>query len=75
MPANVKKLMSEVPRGLEIAARHPDPPLHRQPTRRKEVAQRVEPLLGALANGEIPLDDHLARAFAAYVEEHHARSH
>lgn len=76
MPANMRKLMGEVPRSLEIAARDAKDapaPIGRESLSRKEVARRVEPLLGMLAHGDIPLDPNLAKAFAAYVEETNAR--
>jgi hypothetical protein len=76
MPANMTRIMQEVPRALELSAKDyaDEGPLGRKKLSRKQVAQRVEPIMGLIASGDIPLDEHSAKAIAAYVEEHHARS-
>lgn len=67
--------MSEQPRAARIAEGYKDEGMYnRQKLSPKEIARRIEPLIGLIASGEIPLDDTAAKAIAAYVEEHHARS-
>lgn len=73
MPANFRKLMGEVPRSLEVQARDGkgEMPIGRTRVSDRELARRVEPMLALVASGDIPLDDNLSRAFAAYVESKH----
>lgn len=76
MPANLQKIMSEVPRPLEIAAKDyaHEGRRDRKKLPKAEVARRLEPLIGLIASGEIPLDEHAAKAISTYIEEHHARA-
>lgn len=73
MPANLTRIMGEVPRPLEIAERDysREGPIDRRRLKPAEVARNIEPLIGRIASGDIPLDDHAAKAIALYVEEHH----
>jgi len=77
MPGNLRRLMDEVPRPLQIvakdAAKEPGP-LNTEPISERETMARPEPLMGLLAAGQVPLDDTSARAVAAYVNGFHKRA-
>jgi len=73
--ANFRKLRSEVPRAFEIASR--DDAKDRDPSRkrvsRQEASRRLEPLMGLVASGDVPMDDQTAEAIAAYLESKGSR--
>lgn len=71
MPANMRKLMREMPRPLQIAAneaRDEPAPIGQQPISSREQRARLEPLMGLIAKGDIPLDDTTARAIQTYID-------
>lgn len=71
MPANLRKLMGEKPRPLELMAkesRDSPAPIGQQPIGWKEQQGRLEPLMGLIASGDIPLDDTSARAIKTYID-------
>ena len=75
MPANMRKLMGEVPRPLEIQA-HDDKdllPMGRQKVSPRIQQQRMEAYLAGVTSGDIPLDDKSAEVIKAYLDAHHAR--
>jgi len=74
--ANLRKLMQEVPRPLEIVA-HDDKgslPLGRKAISRAKAMERQGSFLNHLAQGKVPLDDAAADTLRAYLDAHHARS-
>ena len=77
MPGNLRKIMVEVPRPLEIYSKVPKE--ERVPLGHKEVSEpeqmrRLEPLMGLIARGDVPLDETAARAVAAYANGFHKRA-
>lgn len=64
--------MGELPRPLEIAAKesreHPSP-IGQQPIGPSEQRARLEPLLGLIASGDVPLDDTAAKAIKTYIDQ------
>lgn len=73
MPANMTKIMGEVPRALQLAAQDyaSEGPIGRTRVPVAEQAKRLEPIMGMIAGGQIPLDEKSAQAVATYLEEHH----
>ena len=77
MPGNLRKLMGETPRPLELYDKVPKEertPIGQQPISEREQMRRLEPLMGLIARGDIPLDDTAARAVAAYANGFHRRA-
>jgi len=77
MPGNLRALMNEVPRPLQIVARDSikeQHPLNSKPISERETMARLEPLMGLIAAGHVPLDQHAARAVATYVNGFHKRA-
>lgn len=75
MPANMRKIMGEVPRPLEIQA-HDDKdllPIGRKKVSRAETSRRTEQYLNAVASGQVPLDGNAAQVIKEYLDAHHAR--
>ena len=75
MSANMRKLMEEVPRPLEIVA-HDDArsaPVGRKPLSRTESNRRTGQYLGAVVSGQIPLDEQAADVVKEYLDAYHAR--
>ena len=75
MPANMRKLMQEVPRGLEVVTHDDKGTL---PVGRKKVSprlqnQRMESFLAGVVNGDVPLDERSADVIKQYLDAHHAR--
>lgn len=76
MPGNLRKIMGEVPRGFVLMDKEPASeklPLNSKPVTEPEQMRRLEPLMGMIARGDIPLDDQAARAVAAYANGFHKR--
>jgi hypothetical protein len=77
MPGNLRKLMTEVPRPLQLYARVPKDeraPIGSELISEPEQMRRLEPLMGLIARGDVPLDDTAARAVAAYANGFHKRA-
>lgn len=76
MAANLRKIMGEVPRPLEVAFRDAKDslPVGRTRVSARDQAKRAEPLMAMIASGDVPLDEHSAQLVAAYLEQHHART-
>ena len=75
MSANMRKIMGEVPRPMEIAA-HDDRdsiPMGRKKLSPTERTDRTQQYLAGLADGTIPLDDDSAQVLKEYLDAHHAR--
>lgn len=75
MSANMRKIMGEVPRALEVVS-HDDQdqmPLGRKKVSRQETTRRQEQYLSGLTSGQIPLDDQAAEVVRQYLDAHHAR--
>ena len=75
MSANMRKIMGEVPRALEVVA-HDDKdslPLGRKKISPKIQNARTEQYLAGVVNGDIPLDDSSAEVIRQYLDAHHAR--
>lgn len=75
MPANMRKIMGEVPRPFEIQA-HDDQdqiPMGRQKLPRSETTQRTQSYLNQVVSGQIPLDEQSAEVIREYLDAHHAR--
>lgn len=75
MSANMRKIMGEVPRALEVVA-HDDQdqmPIDRKKVSRPESNRRIEQYVAGVANGQIPLDDQSAEVIKQYLDAHHAR--
>lgn len=72
MPANLRKLMGETSRPMEIAAKeskeHPNP-IGYQSIGPSEQRARLEPLMGLIARGDVPLDDTAAKAIKTYIDQ------
>ncbi|HEY1295464.1 MAG TPA: hypothetical protein VGJ60_20490 [Chloroflexota bacterium] len=76
MPGNMRKLMGEVPRAFVLLDKEPraeKTPIGTQPISEPEQMRRLEPLMGLIARGDVPLDDTAARAVAAYANGFHKR--
>ena len=74
--ANLRKLMQEVPRPLEIQA-HDDKgslPLGRKSISRAKATERQGSFLNRLAKGQVPLDGAAADTLRAYLDAHHQRT-
>lgn len=77
MPGNLRKIMDEVPRPLQLYAKVPKDerlPLGSKEVSEPEVMRRLEPLMGLIANGDVPLDDTAAKAVAQYANGFHKRA-
>ena len=76
MPGNLRKLLAEVPRPLEIMARDgaKETPIGTRRLSDREQMTRLEPLMGLIASGDVPLDDTSAKAVAAYLGSFHKRA-
>jgi hypothetical protein len=77
MPANFRKIMTEVPRPFVLLDHEPKSektPLGTEPISEPEQMRRLEPLMGLIARGDIPLDDTAARAVATYANGFHKRA-
>jgi len=75
MSANMRKIMGEVPRALEVVA-HDDQdllPIGRKKVSRPEMSRRTEQYVAGVANGQIPLDEQSAEVIKQYLDAHHAR--
>ena len=75
MSANMRKIMGEVPRPMEVVA-HDDRdslPLDRKKVSQTTQNQRTQQYLAGLADGTIPLDDDSAQVLKEYLDAHHAR--
>lgn len=72
---NFRKIMQEVPRPLEVAARDArgEYPIGQRPISERKAMAQLEPLMGLLARGDVPLDETAARAVATYVGGFHKR--
>ena len=71
----MRKIMSEVPRALEVVA-HDDQdsqPLGRKKVSSNEENRRTEQYVAGVANGQIPLDEQAAEVIRQYLDAHHAR--
>jgi len=74
--ANLRKIMGETPRALEIVA-HDDKgavPLGRRKISPARVSRKQGDYLAGLVAGERQLDDDAADVVRQYLEAHHARS-
>lgn len=74
--ANLRKIMSEVPRALEIVS-HDDKdqtPIGRKKISPAKVSKKQGEYLAKVVSGETPLDDSAADVVRAYLEAHHARN-
>ena len=72
MPANLRKLMGEVPRPMQIMAaeaRDEPAPIGQTPISAGEQRARLEPLMGLIASGDLPLDETAARAIKTYIDQ------
>jgi hypothetical protein len=72
----MRKLMGEVPRAFVLLDKEPraeKTPIGTQPISEPEQMRRLEPLMGLIARGDVPLDDTAARAVAAYANGFHKR--
>jgi hypothetical protein len=68
--------MGEIPRPLELYSKVPKEeqhPIGTRPVTEPEQMRRLEPLMGLIARGDVPLDDTAARAVAAYAKGFHKR--
>jgi hypothetical protein len=77
MPANLRKLMEGVPRPLQLMQRESDEspaPIGAKRLSEGEQMRRLEPLMGLIAEGHVPLDDVAARAVATYASNFHKRT-
>lgn len=75
MPANMRKIMGEVPRGMEVIA-HDDrdlAPLGRQKVGRQELMRRQQAMISGVVSGEAPLDEQAAEVIRQYLDGHHAK--
>ena len=75
MPANMRKLMQEVPRGLEVVS-HDDKwqlPIGRKKISPRLQNQRMESYLAGIVSGDVPLDERSAEVIKEYLNAHHAR--
>ena len=75
MPANMRKIMGEVPRALEVVA-HDDrdqPPVGRKKVSPMTQRSRQEDYLAQVVDGQIPLDADSAEVVKQYLDAHHAR--
>jgi hypothetical protein len=69
--------MDEVPRPLQIYSKVPkeeQQPIGTRHVTDPEVMRRLEPLMGLIARGDIPLDDTAAKAVATYANGFHKRA-
>lgn len=75
MPANMRKLMGEVPRPMEIEAHDSQDqiPIGRKKIPRAQATDRTQQYLGQVASGAIPLDEQSAEVIRQYLDAHHAR--
>jgi len=68
--ANLRKIRGEIPRAFEVVSR--DDAKDKDPSRKKisrsEAARRLEPIMGLVASGDVPMDTQTAEALAAYLE-------
>lgn len=74
--ANLRKIMQEVPRPLEIIA-HDDKhslPIGRKSISRTKAMERQGDFLNQLAQGKVPLDDAAADTLRTYLDAHHQRT-
>ena len=75
MSANMRKLMGEVPRAMEVVS-HDDRdqlPMGRKKVSRPESNRRTEQYLAQVVSGQIPLDEQSAEVIKQYLDQHHAR--
>ena len=75
MPANMRKIMGEVPRALEVVA-HDDrdrAPLGHQNVGRRERSRRQEAYISGVVSGASPLDGQAAEVIRDYLDDYHAR--
>ena len=75
MPANMRKIMGEVPRALEIVA-HDDrdlSPLGTKKVSKQETQRRQQAMLSDVVSGQAPLDQQAAEVVREYLDGHHAR--
>ena len=75
MPANMRKLMQEVPRPLEVIA-HDDRdllPIGRKKVSPSQQRTRMEAYLANVVSGDVPLDETSAQVIREYLDAHHAR--
>lgn len=71
MPANMRKLMAGVPRPFQIMqrdAKDEPAPLGQVPISEREQMSRLEPLMGLIASGDVPLDATAAKAIQIYID-------
>ena len=75
MPANMRKLMQEPPRPMEVISHDNQDqlPLGRKPVSSNVQRARTEAYLAGVVNGDIPLDDSSAEVIREYLDAHHAR--
>jgi len=69
--------MGEVPRPMELYAKLPkeeQSPIGTAPISEREQMRRLEPLMGLIARGDVPLDETAARAVAQYANGFHKRA-
>ena len=74
--ANLRKIMSEVPRAMEIVS-HDDKdqtPIGRKKISPAKAFQRQGEYLAKVVAGDVLLDDSAADVIRQYMEAHHARS-
>ena len=73
--ANLRKIMKETPRALEIEAHDNShlPPMGRKWISPKRANLRQGAYLSKIVSGEVPLDDTSAEVIRHYLEAHHAR--
>lgn len=75
MSANMRKIMGEVPRALEVVS-HDDKdqaPVGRKKLTRGQTSQRTEEYLAGVVNGTTPLDEQAAEVIRQYLDAHHAK--
>jgi hypothetical protein len=64
--------MDGVPRPFEIMSKESKDspaPIGQQPISSREQAQRLGPLMGLIASGDVPLDATAAKAIQTYIDE------
>jgi len=77
VPGNLRKIMGEVPRALVLMDKEPREeklPLGTKLVSEPEQMRRLEPLMGLIARGDVPLDETAARAVAQYASGFHKRA-
>lgn len=63
--------MQGVPRPFEIMAKESKespPPIGQEPLSEREQLARLGPLMGLIAEGNVPLDDTAAKAIRTYID-------